>query len=233
MASFFSLLDQITTEPGQARDGAAATPHHNPHATPTPVDSAALYRMLQDQLLTLRGTALATGSGRGQAMLGHEGEHAYVLRHNPHATPTPVDTAALFRLLQDQLQTLHVTAPTEGNREFLESLISSLEDDIHDPPTRLRGVSQEFVDSLDRVNRKTLDKDDDCAICKVPYLEDEYCLVVELPCDGRHQFDLECVGPWLRSKGTCPMCRQEMGKRKVEIPQDDEEEEEDPNMLYA
>ncbi|KAI8682831.1 hypothetical protein LRP88_05204 [Fusarium phalaenopsidis] len=152
--------------------------------------------------------------------------------HNPHATPTPVDTAALFRLLQDQLQTLHVTAPTEGNREFLESLISSLEDDIHDPPTRLRGVSQEFVDSLDRVNRKTLDKDDDCAICKVPYLEDEYCLVVELPCNGAHRFDLECVGPWLRSKGTCPMCRQDLAKKK-EAPVVEDSEEEDGDMMYA
>ncbi|KAM0439839.1 hypothetical protein ACHAPT_000936 [Fusarium lateritium] len=153
-------------------------------------------------------------------------------QQNPHATPTPVDTAALFRLLQDQLQTLHVTAPTEGNREFLESLISSLEDDIQDPPTRLRGVSQEFVDSLDRVNRKTLDKDDDCAICKVPYLEDEYCLVVELPCNGAHRFDLECVGPWLRSKGTCPMCRQEVGKKK-EVPVVEDSEEEDGDMMYA
>ncbi|KAF5657821.1 zinc finger domain-containing protein [Fusarium heterosporum] len=153
-------------------------------------------------------------------------------QHNPHATPTPVDTAALFRLLQDQLNQLHTTAPTSDNREFLESLILTLEDDINDPPTRLAGVSQEFVDSLDRVNRKNLKKDDDCAICKVPYLEDEYCLVVELPCQGAHQFDLECVGPWLRSKGTCPMCRQEMGKKK-EVPIVEDDEEEDGDMMYA
>lgn len=154
--------------------------------------------------------------------------------HNPHATPTPVDTAALFRLLQEQLHQLHTTAPTDDNRDFLESLIMNLEDDISDPPTRLHGVSQEFVDSIDRVNRKTLKKDDDCAICKVPYLEDEYCLVVELPCKGGHRFDLECVGPWLRSKGTCPMCRQDLGKKK-EIPavQDEDDEEEDGDMMYA
>ncbi|KAF4443627.1 hypothetical protein FACUT_1155 [Fusarium acutatum] len=154
--------------------------------------------------------------------------------HNPHATPTPVDTAALFRLLQEQLHLLHTTAPTDDNRDFLESLIMNLEDDINDPPTRLHGVSQEFVDSIDRVSRKTLKKDDDCAICKVPYLEDEYCLVVELPCKGGHRFDLECVGPWLRSKGTCPMCRQDLGKKK-EVPavQDDEEDEEDGDMMYA
>lgn len=152
---------------------------------------------------------------------------------NPHATPTPVDSAALFRLLQDQLLTLHTTAPTADNRGFLEELIGSLEADINDPPTRLRGVSQEFVDTLDRVGRKTLKKDDDCAICKVPYLEDEWCLVVELPCKGRHRFDLECVGPWLRSKGTCPMCRQEVGKREAPVVVDDDEEDEDPDMLYA
>src|SRR5688572_15711639 len=76
--------------------------------------------------------------------------------HNAHATPTPVDTAALFRLLQDQLQTLHATSPDAGNRDFLEQLITSLEADIHDPPARLQGVSQEFVDALDRVDRKKL-----------------------------------------------------------------------------
>lgn len=153
-------------------------------------------------------------------------------RNNPHATPTPVDTAELFRMLQDQLQTLHTTAPTADNRDFLEELITSLEADIHDPPTKLKGVSQEFLDTLDRVNRKKLKQDDDCAICKIPYLEDEYCLVVELPCKGHHQFDLECVGPWLRSKGNCPMCREEMGKKK-EIPIVEDDEEEDGDMMYA
>ncbi|KAI5464637.1 hypothetical protein BGZ63DRAFT_157987 [Mariannaea sp. PMI_226] len=154
-------------------------------------------------------------------------------QQNPHATPTPVDTAALFRLLQDQLATLHTTAPTADNASFLEGLIASLEEDIYDPPTRLRGVSQEFLDGLDRVNRKKLAKDDDCAICKVPYLDDEYCLVVELPCKGGHRFDLECVGPWLRSKGTCPMCREEMDRKKEVPVVEDDEEEEEMDMMYA
>ncbi|KAK8147611.1 hypothetical protein G3M48_001279 [Beauveria asiatica] len=152
--------------------------------------------------------------------------------HNPHATPTPADMADLFRMLQDQLLTLHTTAPTADNRSFLEQLISTLDGEIQDPPTSLKGVSQEFVDSLDRVSRKTLDKEDDCAICKIPYLEDEWCLVVELPCKGRHQFDLECVGPWLRSVGTCPMCREEMMKKK-EIPVVEDDDEEDGDMMYA
>ena len=150
--------------------------------------------------------------------------------NNPHATPTPVDTANLLRLLQDQMQTLASTAPTTDNRDFLFRLMSEVEDDITNPPNILPGVSQEYLDALDRVGRKTLAADDDCAICKIPYLEDQYCLVVELPCKGRHRFDLECVGPWLRSKGTCPMCREELGKKK-EVPQVDSEDETD--MMYA
>ncbi|KYK55150.1 hypothetical protein DCS_07112 [Drechmeria coniospora] len=154
--------------------------------------------------------------------------------NNPHATPTPVATAALFRLLQDQLQTLSLTAPTADNRAFLDQLVASLEGDIHDPPTALKGVSQAFLDALDRVDRKKLFADDDCAICKVPYLDDEWCLVVELPCEGRHRFDLECVGPWLRSKGSCPMCREEMERKKAVVPAaEDEDEDEDDDMMYA
>ncbi|OAQ99036.1 hypothetical protein LLEC1_08059 [Akanthomyces lecanii] len=134
-------------------------------------------------------------------------------------------------MLQDQLLTLHTTAPTTENRAFLEQLISSLDNEIQDPPASLKGVSQEFVDGLDRVSRKKLHDDDDCAICKIPYLEDEWCLVVELPCKGRHQFDLECVGPWLRSVGTCPMCREEMMKKKEAPVVQDDEEEEDGDMM--
>ncbi|TWU77667.1 hypothetical protein ED733_008183 [Metarhizium rileyi] len=152
--------------------------------------------------------------------------------NNPHATPTLPDMANVFRLLQDQMQTLATTAPTTENRNFLLELVDTLDRDILDPPDRLQGVGQEFLDSLDRVNRKKLGRDDDCAICKIPYLEDQYCLVVELPCKGAHRFDLECVGPWLRSKGTCPMCREEMGKKKTAVVHEDDEED-DMDMIYA
>ncbi|KAK4154365.1 hypothetical protein C8A00DRAFT_42875 [Chaetomidium leptoderma] len=160
--------------------------------------------------------------------------------NNPHAVPNPTDTAALFRLLQDQMGTLATTAPTETNRAFLESLVEALELDVAHPPREIEGVPQEFLDGLDRVPRKTLKGDDTCPICAEQYLDDPYCLVVELPCHGSHRFDLECVGPWLRGKGTCPLCRKELGKRKVvveggEKKKDGEEEEEEDDMdgLYA
>ncbi|EAQ85130.1 hypothetical protein CHGG_09144 [Chaetomium globosum CBS 148.51] len=161
----------------------------------------------------------------------HEQQH-----NNPHAVPNPADTSALFRLLQDQMGTLATTAPNETNRAFLESLVETLELDVAHPPQQIEGVTQEVLDGLDRVPRKTLKDDDTCPICAERYLDDPYCLVVELPCHGSHRFDLECVGPWLRGKGTCPMCRKEVGKRKavvVEPAEEEEEEEDDMDGLYA
>ncbi|KAI1100592.1 hypothetical protein F4804DRAFT_344589 [Jackrogersella minutella] len=149
------------------------------------------------------------------------------------AGPTPVDAAATFQLLQDQFATLAADAPTAENRSFLQGLMRVLEQDIGAPPDQIPGVSQEYLDGLDRVPRKQIKDDDTCPICAERYLDDPYLLVVELPCHGQHKFDLECVGPWLQSKGTCPMCRHDLTKRKIEIPKDDEEEEDDVDGLYG
>lgn len=89
-----------------------------------------------------------------------------------------------------------------------------------------KGVPQEFLDSLDRVPRKRLTPSDECAICATAYLEDSHPLVVRLPCKGKHHFDLECIGPWLKLHSTCPMCRQDMlAKKEVEVVAEDSEEE--------
>jgi hypothetical protein len=153
--------------------------------------------------------------------------------NNPHAVPNPADTSALYRLIQDQMGTLATTAPTEENRSFLRSLVEILEEDIAHPPKEIEGVSQSFIDGLDRVPKQKLKKEDTCPICAEKYLDDPYPLVVELPCHETHRFDLECVSPWLLGKGTCPLCRKEMGKRKEVMVQHDDEEEEDMEGLYA
>ncbi|KAF6813837.1 zinc finger domain-containing ring-type protein [Colletotrichum plurivorum] len=152
---------------------------------------------------------------------------------NPHATPTPVDAAALYHLLQQQFQTLYSTAPTDDNARFLSSLVDALESDIASPPTEIPGVRQEYLDSLDRVPKKSLGADEACPICAEKFLDDKYPLVVELPCHSSHRFDLECVSPWLRSKGSCPMCRKDLTKKKEPIVIEDDEENDDPDGLYA
>ncbi|KKA30053.1 hypothetical protein TD95_001529 [Thielaviopsis punctulata] len=154
--------------------------------------------------------------------------------HNPHATPTPVDVASLYRLVQEQMATLATSAPSADNRALLERLIDELESSINDPPAEVRGVAQHFLDGLERVPRKTLRADETCPICAERHLEDQYCLVVELPCHKSHRFDLECVAPWLQSKGTCPMCRTDFTKKKEPVKvEDSEDEDDDPAGMFA
>ncbi len=168
--------------------------------------------------------------------LSPEGDAAAAAAHpthsNPHAIPTPVDMAALFRLVQDQMGTLSTTAPTEDNRNFLRELVEALELDIENPPETIQGVPQLYLDTLDRVPRKKLKADESCPICAEKYLDDQYCLVVELPCHHSHRFDLECVGPWLLSKGNCPLCRKDLTKKKEVVTVEDDEED-DMDGLYA
>ncbi|KAK0742306.1 hypothetical protein B0T21DRAFT_306867 [Apiosordaria backusii] len=165
---------------------------------------------------------------------------------NPHSIPNPVDLSAAFRLVQDQFLTLASSAPTDQNRDLLLHLAQALETDMLNPPTELEGVSQAYVDALDRVPRKNLQPDDKCPICMENFLDDPYCLVVELPCGGKHRFDVECVGPWLRTKGTCPCCRADLGERKkakeaeerakqrdAKGKEVEEEDEDDMDGLYA
>lgn len=107
--------------------------------------------------------------------------------NNPHATPTPVDVAAASRLLQDQFLSLRQAAPTEENLAFLDLLIEATQRSIDDPPAKVEGVPQSYLDSLDRVDRKYLKKTDTCPICGEAFLvgpsltpECFYCSLVAL-----------------------------------------------------
>lgn len=111
------------------------------------------------------------------------------------------------------------------------------------------GVSQEFLDSLPRVKVNDLENKDtaDCSICTNRFIDDDYPLVVRLPCDAQtvvsgkkakgHIFDLECIAPWLKVSPTCPLCRfdvlkadkrrREKLKEELKKAQEEDEEEED------
>ena len=103
--------------------------------------------------------------------------------------------------------------------------------------------------ALERIPKKRLRKSDDCPICGNPFLEgkartclkhlpvdvgvDEYPLVVRLPCNDKHMFDLECIQPWLKLNSTCPLDRKNLLEKKPPPPKQEEDEEEEYDDMYA
>ena len=83
--------------------------------------------------------------------------------------------------------------------------------------------------------KKLLKPNQSCPICGNPFLDDQYPLVVRLPCHESHLFDLECITPWLKLHPTCPMDRKDLLKKKEPPPVSKEEEEEDGEYddMYA
>ncbi|KAI9690911.1 MAG: hypothetical protein M1822_008531 [Bathelium mastoideum] len=162
---------------------------------------------------------------------------------NQHALPHPVDVAAAFRTLANSFAAMQSPSPSSttdhsfsesSQHELLARLVQELVARADDPPREVEGVSDEFLAGLDRVPRGRLKRDETCPICANGFLEDEYPLVVRLPCRGGHIFDLECVGPWLKLNPSCPLDREVLVKKKEEkkvVVDDDEEDEGD--MMYA
>ncbi|PYH78171.1 hypothetical protein BO82DRAFT_291978, partial [Aspergillus uvarum CBS 121591] len=178
--------------------------------------------------------------------------------HRPHAVPVPRDISAAFYTLAEALNVMRRdgggggggatiaaaaaggipsfgpedTDANGGGNELLTEMIGSLLQSAERPPKEVEGVSEEFCDVLDRVPKASLNSSQVCPICNNPFLEDQYPLVVRLPCHPTHLFDLECVRPWLRLRGTCPLDRTDFAKQEREKAEarrkpavDDEEEE--------
>jgi len=72
-------------------------------------------------------------------------------------------------------------------------------------------ATEEVIGNLPRVvleeGSPLLEKD--CAVCKEQFKTDvedsDELVVVTLPC--KHPFHEPCIMPWLKSSGTCPVCR--------------------------
>lgn len=108
---------------------------------------------------------------------------------------------------------------------IVQQMIEQLGSEDQNEGTK-QGVPQYFVDSLDRIPKKKLKPSDQCPICATNYLEDEYPLVVRLPCNHLHHFDLECIGAWLKLNSTCPLCRKNLVQKQEQL-EDSEEEFDD------
>ncbi|XP_071711292.1 E3 ubiquitin-protein ligase SDIR1-like [Rutidosis leptorrhynchoides] len=69
-------------------------------------------------------------------------------------------------------------------------------------------------------NLKSTEDELTCSVCLETVIAGE--LVRSLPC--LHQFHTECIDPWLRQQGTCPVCKFKVGSAWHD---DDEQEETD------
>ena len=150
--------------------------------------------------------------------------------------PVPADVSAAYRMMAEGFQGM-LRDNEDADSDLLEGMISDLMSQAEMPPTEVKGVDEEYISELERVNIKKVKKEADCPICGNPFVDDPLPLLVRLPCHPSHVFDLECVRPWLLLKGTCPLDRADLAKRqrdrkqklldeikKNAAPDDDEEE---------
>jgi hypothetical protein len=152
------------------------------------------------------------------------------------AVPVPADVSAVFRSLAEAFSVMR-RVNDNADSDLLASMIDNLMQTAERPPREVKGVDEEYIAALERVNIKRVKKDADCPICGNAFIEDPHPLLVRLPCHQSHIFDLECIRPWLLVNGTCPLDRIDLAKRerdrkqkqleeikKKAAPEDDEEE---------
>jgi len=95
------------------------------------------------------------------------------------------------------------------NQEALDEIITQLmeSNNAHRPVPAPEDVVSKLPREVLTVGSATLQQD--CAVCKEQFkLETEdpdEQIVVTLPC--KHPFHEPCIIPWLKSSGTCPVCR--------------------------
>jgi E3 ubiquitin-protein ligase RNF115/126 len=122
------------------------------------------------------------------------------------------------------------------NNEALDQIISNLMEQSNG--NRPVPAPEDMVDKLPRIvvtpGSPLLSKE--CAVCKEDFsltdalppdstsdsssstsqptssdaTETQPSVVVTLPCPGAHAFHEDCILPWLKSSGTCPVCRYEL-----------------------
>ncbi|KAG1864675.1 hypothetical protein DFJ58DRAFT_772402 [Suillus subalutaceus] len=94
------------------------------------------------------------------------------------------------------------------NQEALDQVITQI---MENSASRPIPATEDIVNNLPRevLSDRSPLLDKDCAVCKEQFqlgTEDpEEQVIVTLPC--KHPFHQPCILPWLKSSGTCPVCR--------------------------
>lgn len=150
--------------------------------------------------------------------------------NNTPTLPHPTQMAATARMLANNYQAMlgemegiHVDEDShvpsaDIDPQVLRHMLEQMMDIANHPPDHTQGVPDDFMAKLERVPKAELQKmakqsrNDTCPICGNAFLEDQYPLVVRLPCHQDHLFDHECIEPWLKFNVTCPLDRQKLVK---------------------
>ena len=94
---------------------------------------------------------------------------------NAHSLPLPRDISAAFRNLANAFGMMRGSdgnvQPHNNHDELLGRLVESLMESAEHPPPEVQGVSDEFIEQLERVPKTSLKKDMSCPICSNPFLE--------------------------------------------------------------
>ncbi len=94
---------------------------------------------------------------------------------NAHSLPLPRDISAAFRNLANAFEMMRggddAVQHQDSHDELLGNLVQSLMDSAEHPPSEVEGVSDEFIEQLERVPKKNLKADMSCPICSNPFLE--------------------------------------------------------------
>jgi tRNA (cytidine32/guanosine34-2'-O)-methyltransferase len=68
----------------------------------------------------------------------------------------------------------------DPHHELLGRLVGELMESAEHPPSEVEGVSDEFIEQLERVPKKNLKADMSCPICSNPFLEGTCSGVLEI-----------------------------------------------------
>lgn len=85
----------------------------------------------------------------------------------------PRDISAAFRNLANAFEMMRTGQGEGGGEDLLGRLVESLMESAEQPPSQLHGVSDEFIEQLERVDKKYLKADMSCPICSNAFLEGE------------------------------------------------------------
>ncbi|KAL0083927.1 hypothetical protein J3Q64DRAFT_1737514 [Phycomyces blakesleeanus] len=134
-----------------------------------------------------------------------------------------LQTATFF----DQFRQQMANQGNADQEQFLDNIVSQLLEESQSEAKGPPPASQRFIANLPTVNKRSLDKEETCIICK-DILYTSSTKVTRMPCG--HHFDEDCLVPWLSLHHTCPLCRHKVESEQVAK---EEEEEESRGWMYG